>query len=80
MKKPDEECEEYKKYRWFVSSMLFTFEQILSAQPSDKEWKATIKAQLLLHKELLKRSRTVKAREWSIQLHKIIDEILDVAH
>lgn len=76
MLKPTHLCDEYKKYRWFVSSMLFTFEQILEAQPDDKEWKATIKSQLLLHKSLLKHSRTVKAREWSFELHKIIDDTL----
>lgn len=77
MDKPEGRCEEYGKYRWFVSSMLFTFEQILETKATDDKWQRTIKSQLLTHKEFLACSRTVREREWNDELQAIIDHILE---
>ncbi|WP_316511423.1 hypothetical protein [Klebsiella grimontii] len=75
MSKPEDRTTEYGQYRWFVSSMLFSFEQILDTQKNDLQWINTIKSQLNLHKEILRRSRTVKDKEWSVELSKIIEEV-----
>ncbi len=72
MGKPSQRTVEYSKYRWFVSTMLFSFEQILDVQPEDKEWEKTILSQLKRHKEILISSRTVNEKEWSDELHILI--------
>lgn len=76
MKKTEIKTEEYKRYRWFVSTMLFSFEQIIDTQPNDSQWSATVKSQLIKHKELLEISRTVKENEWSTSLNSIIIEVI----
>lgn len=75
-KKPENKTLEYDRYRWFVSAMLFSFEQIMETQSEDFKWVATIKSQLLIHKEFLKISRTVREKEWSNELQKIIQNII----
>lgn len=77
MVKPQERSEEYGKYCWFVSSMLFTFEQILETKATDPKWQRTIKSQLQTHKEFLACSRTVREREWNDELQAIIDQVLE---
>ncbi|HBR6853062.1 TPA: hypothetical protein ACXNZR_003080 [Klebsiella aerogenes] len=77
MAKPKEKTSVYGQYRWFVSSMLFSFEQILDTQKNDIQWIDTIKSQLSLHKEILRISRTVKNKEWSTELNKIIEEVIN---
>ena len=76
MEKPSQRTEHYSKYRWFVSTMLFSFEQILDVQPQDEEWEKTIISQLKLHKEHLKSSRTVNEKEWSDELHILITKAI----
>lgn len=77
MAKPVDRCSEYSKYCWFVSSMLFTFEQILETKSTDDKWQRTIKSQLQTHKVFLASSRTVREREWNDELQTIIDQILE---
>ncbi|MDC6623156.1 hypothetical protein N4Q63_15110 [Leclercia adecarboxylata] len=67
---------DFEKYKWFVSAMLLAFEQIIESQKNDNKWRATIKSQLLIHKEFLKVSRTVRDKEWDEELHKIIEEVI----
>ncbi|HFP9403981.1 TPA: hypothetical protein ACHOZF_001511 [Raoultella planticola] len=76
MIKPVIKNSDYGQYRWFVSSMLFSFEQILDTQKNDQQWIGTIKSQLNIHKEILKVSRTVKNNEWSTELLTIIKEVV----
>ncbi|EGR2301930.1 hypothetical protein [Vibrio parahaemolyticus] len=68
--------DEYDQYRWFVSKMLFTFEQILDVNKEDKDWNTTIIAQLKKHKLHLSKSGSVKREEWSEHLTKLINESL----
>ncbi len=76
MDKPEERTEEYGKYCWFVSSMLFTFEQILETKATDDKWEKTITSQLNIHKEFLASSRTVREGEWDNELQEIIKKVL----
>lgn len=76
MTKPPERNQLYGEYCWFISSMLFAFEQILEAQPNDQKWKNTIRSQLNIHKEFLKNSRTVKDEEWTHELQDLISEVI----
>jgi hypothetical protein len=78
MQKPHQHSVEYDKYRWFVSSMLFTFEQILDTQKDDPKWIKTITSQLKIHKHFLATSRTVRDKEWDEQLQTIIDDVLNL--
>ncbi|ENO8810596.1 hypothetical protein [Photobacterium damselae] len=64
------------KYKWFISSMLFSFEQILQVANDDSDWEVAIKAQLLRHAWHLSESGTVKRKEWSIELMTIINKAL----
>ena len=76
LEKPENNTNEYGQYRWFVSAMLFSFEQILETQSRDSKWIATIKSQLSIHKDCLKNSRTVRDKEWSNELQGIIEEVI----
>ncbi|USE35514.1 hypothetical protein [Endozoicomonas sp. SCSIO W0465] len=67
---------QFKEYRWFVSKMLFAFEQILDIYPNDDAWKATISSQLKRHKYHLDQSGTVKRKEWSERLLMLINEVI----
>ncbi|WP_421198182.1 hypothetical protein [Aeromonas enteropelogenes] len=66
----------YIKYSWFVSNMLFTFEQVLNISKDDKKWVDTITHQLTIHKKHLFYSRTVRDREWDKPLQDILDKII----
>ena len=45
--------EQYKQYEWFVSSLLFACEQVLSLEPDSDEWKRTVASQLSYHQHYL---------------------------
>ncbi|TOB23482.1 hypothetical protein CGK09_19540 [Vibrio parahaemolyticus] len=62
----------HEKYPWFVSQMLFTFEQVLETSKSDKQWKTAIRSQLERHAWYLKGSNTIKRKEWSDELTALI--------
>ncbi len=68
--------ETYNKYRWFVSNMLFTFEQVLETQSKDEKWINTIQAQLKRHKKHLDKSSTVKDRVWNDELMELIEKAI----
>ncbi|MFM5820659.1 hypothetical protein [Aeromonas sanarellii] len=74
--KPKNRTIEYSQYCWFVSSMLFTFEQILETNSLDQKWQNTIKSQLLIHKNFLSISSTVGKRNWNDKLQEIIDDVI----
>lgn len=76
MEKPEERTIDYGKYCWFISSMLFTFEQILETNSLDKKWQSTIKSQLFRHRNFLSKSSTVRERNWNDKLQKIINEVI----
>lgn len=76
MTKPQVRNQLSGEYCWFISSMLFAFEQILEAQVNDQKWKNTIKSQLELHKEFLRDSRTVRDQEWTQELQNLINEVI----
>ncbi|WP_261858178.1 hypothetical protein [Photobacterium sanguinicancri] len=64
------------KYPWFVSQMLFTFEQVLESDKSDNEWKTAIKSQLKMHKWYLKTSNSIERPEWRPELMAVLNEAL----
>lgn len=76
MDKPVTRTQLYGEYCWFVSSMLFAFEQILEAQTNDEKWKDTIRSQLRMHKEFLRNSRTVRDQEWTKDLQDLINQVI----
>lgn len=60
------------EYPWFVSQMLFAFEQILETDKSDEQWKISIKSQLERHAWYIKKSSTANRAEWNEELRAII--------
>lgn len=78
MEKPNHECIEYGKYCWFISAMLFTFEQMLETMASDEKWQATIKSQLIIHKDFLSSSSTVREKKWNHKLQRLIEDVISV--
>ncbi|ASM17945.1 TPA: hypothetical protein ACF2D8_002309 [Serratia marcescens] len=69
-----------KKYPWFISQMLFTFEQILENDTCDFEWEISIKSQLSRHSWYLRKSKSANSNEWSTKLKKIINEVSSTAN
>ncbi|OBU15621.1 hypothetical protein CTM88_10930 [Photobacterium aquimaris] len=67
-------ADDYKKYRWFVAKMLYSFEQIIESLGNDKEWKDTIQSQLKYHAWHLNKSSSVKRGDWDAQLTKLIEK------
>ena len=65
-----------EEYPWFISQMLFTFEQVLETSKSDKQWKTAIRSQLERHAWYLEGSNTVKREEWSKDLMTLIKEVI----
>lgn len=64
-----------EQYPWFVSQMLFAFEQILETDKSDNQWKTAIEAQLKRHAWYLKKSTSANREEWSTELSVIIKRV-----
>ncbi|WP_392340722.1 hypothetical protein [Moritella marina] len=77
MVKPESRSKEYTQYCWFISSMLFSFEKILETQKDDTQWVKTIKSQLIMHREHLKSSGTVKDGQWEKELDDIIKKVIE---
>ncbi|AIW17248.1 hypothetical protein VITU102760_19810 [Vibrio tubiashii] len=63
------------EYPWFVSQMLFAFEQILETDKSDEQWQISIKSQLERHAWYLKKSKTANRSEWNEELKAIIKQV-----
>ncbi|MBK0030954.1 hypothetical protein IBT47_01540 [Erwinia sp. S43] len=74
--KPSRKNEKYSKYCWFISTMLFSFEQILEINSNDSQWIDTIESQLVRHAKHLKVSSTVRNGHWDERLNKIIKKVL----
>ena len=68
----------YGKYKWFLSNMLFSFEQIIEVLPKDKEWKSSIKSQLLRHRWHLVKAKSIKEKQWSPEMSAIINEVIAI--
>ena len=66
---------EQYQYSWFVTKMLFAFEQILDVYSDDEEWIKTIKSQLKRHKWHLCRSGTIRRGEWSVILTSLVNDL-----
>lgn len=67
------------KYPWFISQMLFAFEQILENDTCNLEWEISIKSQLLRHSWYLRKSESANRNEWNIKLKNIIQEVSAMA-
>lgn len=66
-----------REYLWFVSQVLFTFEQVVIANRGDKQWFDTIENQLAIHKSHLTTSRTANSGEWEKELDKLIKKVIN---
>ena len=76
MNKPLRRNQEYTKYCWFVSSMLFSFEQILEINSTDEQWVSTIETQLKMHEKHLKLSSSVRDGQWEKNLDLILKRVI----
>ena len=64
------------QYPWFVSRMLFCFEQILFVEKNNKEWLIALESQLSKHAWYLINSTSVKRNEWSKDLQNLIAKVI----
>jgi len=64
------------QYPWFISRMLFCFEQILVVEKNNKEWIIALESQLSKHSWYLKHSNSVKRKEWSKDLQDMIKKVI----
>lgn len=62
------------QYPWFISRMLFCFEQILVVEKDNKQWLIALESQLTKHSWYLKNSNSIKRKEWSKNLQELIDK------
>ncbi|MCL6262712.1 hypothetical protein [Craterilacuibacter sp. RT1T] len=62
------------KYKWFLASMLFSFEQILLVTKNQNDWVIAIKSQLKKHKNHLSVSGSVARGDWKPELARLIKE------
>lgn len=67
----------YSQYRWFIAQMLFSFEQVLDAEPNSHTWDEAIKSQLRRHLWHLETSKSVARKEWSPRLRKHLPEPIE---
>ncbi|MGK5022819.1 hypothetical protein [Janthinobacterium sp. LB2P10] len=63
----------YRKYKWFVSSMLLCFEEILISCPKESDWENNIRSQLSRHTWHLYKSHSVNSGHWKKDLMRLID-------
>ncbi|HIF9159812.1 TPA: hypothetical protein ACX6PK_000591 [Photobacterium damselae] len=66
-----------REYVWFVSKVLFTFEQVVIANQGDTQWFDTLENQLVFHKAHLTKSRTANSGEWENELDKLIKKVIN---
>lgn len=71
--------DELNQYRWFITRMLFAFEQILDVYSDDEEWVTTIKSQLKRHEWHLSNSGTIRRGEWSADLTSLVNDLTTTA-
>lgn len=67
--------DEMNQYRWFITRMLFAFEQILDVYSDDEEWITTIKSQLKRHEWHLSNSGTIRRGEWNATLTSLVNDL-----
>ena len=66
---------DFRRYQWFVSVMLFACEQIVSLQPDDTAWRASVADHLHIHRRYLA-STAFKSDRYSRELRQMIDEVV----
>jgi len=64
----------HSQYRWFISNMLFYFEEILMINDKDKDWNKAISRQIKIHMWQISGS-SYKQQGWSPELLKIINSL-----
>lgn len=64
----------HSHYRWFISNMLFYFEEVLMINDKDKDWDKAIRRQVKIHMWQIGFSN-YKEQGWSSDLLKIIDSL-----
>lgn len=68
------DAKQYDAYRWFVATMLLSFEEILYVCPNEEDWKRTITDQLNRHWWHLEDSHSA-AQHWKPALMRLIAEV-----
>ncbi|PKG40198.1 hypothetical protein [Psychromonas sp. Urea-02u-13] len=63
----------HSHYRWFISNMLFYFEEVIMINDGDKDWSKAISRQIRIHMWQIGSYSSYKQQGWSQELLKIID-------
>ncbi|UJF19125.1 hypothetical protein L0B53_05980 [Vibrio sp. SS-MA-C1-2] len=77
MKKPPYKTSDYKQYRWFVNTTLYSFEQVYLIKKSDPQWLKTLENQLQYHKVAIKSSSSLKEDQWDKKFKEFIKKSIN---
>lgn len=70
--------EEYVRYTWFVSYMLFACDEVLALSRETRQWRGVIKEQVKFHLNYLSSPEFYETNEhsgYSLEMQKILDEV-----
>ncbi|NGZ83815.1 hypothetical protein [Duganella aceris] len=65
------------RYKWYVSNMLLSFEEILLISHRQTDWKTALESQLKTHAWYLVNSSSVRRGDWKPGLRLLIAEVLE---
>ena len=74
IKKTD--ADQFEKYEWFVSRMLYAAEEVLTLSAQSKPWKAAIKTQMDFHSDYLVGEGIEYIEHYSEELKEIYMQLL----
>lgn len=67
----------FSRYKWYVSNMLLSFEEILLISPHQTDWETALKSQLKTHSWYLPISSSVQRGDWKPVLMSLISEVTE---
>nr|WP_295662624.1 hypothetical protein [Polymorphobacter sp.] len=68
----ESDADQYERYEWFVSRMLYAAEEVLLLAPTDPYWDSAIKSQVGYHSEYLSGVGEKYCKHYSARLQKLI--------
>lgn len=71
----DTKSKDYRRYEWFVSTMLFACEQIIALELDDTQWRESVQDHLNIHKSYLCNPE-FRPERYSFALRKLITAVI----
>lgn len=67
----------FSRYKWYVSNMLLSFEEILLISHRQNDWKTALESQLKTHAWYLVNSSSVRRGDWKPGLKLLIEGVIE---